>query len=366
MVGKSMLLRILRHVTVAAWMLVLLVRSDAQPVLAHDLELTAAEGRVEFCTAPLVEHNETCTCDAGFTWQTGESVCVQCAAGYYKQEPGFHVCTACPLYTTSFAGAAEADDCLCDAGYFNSASACETCAIGKYKSFVGNNSCVACPPNSATIDVAAVSAEACLCDVGYFAAAEGDASCAACPQNTFTQQRGETTCVSCPANSGTKGPASILPDCQCNAGYTQGQYGESFCVACKEHYYKPVLSMEPCTVCPKLMSSPSGSTSLANCTCDEGWQKKTPTECEPCAADSYCPGADAKHACPRNSTSPVHSASITACVCLPGFYWYHGTCEQCNEDHFCAGNIRTACPQNSTSPIASASVENCTCVPGFH
>ena len=337
---------------------------DGQAVLAQDLELSAAEGRVELCTAPLVEHNATCTCDAGFTWQAAQ--CVQCAAGYYKQEPGFHVCTACPLYTTSFQGAAEADDCLCDAGYYNSASVCEACAIGKYKSFVGNNSCVECPANSKTTDVAAVSAEACLCDVGYFATPDGDASCAACPQNTFTQYAGSLICINCPTNSGTHGLASKFTDCKCDAGYTPGPYGESFCVACKEHYYKPVLSMEPCTVCPKQMSSPSASTLLANCTCDEGWQKKNPTTCEPCAADSYCTGADAKHACPGNSTSPVYSASINACVCLQGFYWYYGTCELCSEDHFCENNIRTACPQNSSSPVASGSIENCTCVPGFH
>ena len=347
-----------------ASLLLLLSHCDAQPVLAAELDLDAAEGRVQLCTAPLVEHNETCTCDAGFTWQAAE--CVPCVAGHFKQEPGFHACTACPPLTTSFEGASEADDCLCDAGYYTSASACEACAIGKYKSFVGNNSCVACPPNSQTSDVAAVSAEACLCNVGYFATAEGDASCAACPQNTFTQSIGSTACVSCPANSGTLGPASKLPDCKCDAGYTQGQYLESFCVACKEHYYKPALSMEPCTVCPKQMSSPSASTSLANCTCDEGWQKKNPTTCEPCAADSYCTGADATHACPGNSTSPTGSASIEACVCLPGFYWYHGTCEQCGQDFFCAHNTRTACPPNSSAPVASVSIDNCTCVPGFH
>ena len=119
------------------------------PALASDLDLSASEGRVAACEAPLVAHNDTCTCDAGWTWQS--QACTECAAGFFKAEPGLHACASCPPLTTSFAGAAEAEDCLCVAGFQNASGACEACAVGAYKDFIGNNSCVACPAHADTL-----------------------------------------------------------------------------------------------------------------------------------------------------------------------------------------------------------------------
>lgn len=93
-------------------------------------------------------------------------VCVLCAAGYFKEEPGLHACLSCPPLSTSFEGAAAADDCLCAAGYYNSTGACAACALGEYKSFVGDNSCVACLANSATLGTGSASRQDCLCVPG--------------------------------------------------------------------------------------------------------------------------------------------------------------------------------------------------------
>lgn len=338
-------------------------RGDAQ-ALAGDLDLAGAEGRVDACAAPLVAHNDTCTCDAGATWLG--SACVACAAGTYKPAPGFHACSACPALTTSFEGATEADDCLCVPGFRNASEACVACAEGAYKDFIGNNSCVACPANADTLSAGADSLEQCLCLPGYVTSANGGEACAPCPRNTFSTQYGAPTCLSCPVNSGTDGPASQFADCKCEAGYTPGAYGESFCTACVAGKYKTARSMGACTACPQHMSSAPGAAALANCTCDAGYEKTGPSTCALCAADAFCPGADAKLPCPGNSSAPRGGASIDACVCLPGFYWYYATCELCSEDHFCANNTRSACPSNSTAPVASVSIENCTCLPGFH
>jgi hypothetical protein len=106
------------HLLVILVLLILLVllppRSDAQ-ALAGELDLSAAEGRVDACQAPLVAFNDTCTCDAGATWQSNgtHQACAPCAAGSYKPGPGLHACSACPALMTSFEGAAEAVDCLC-------------------------------------------------------------------------------------------------------------------------------------------------------------------------------------------------------------------------------------------------------------
>jgi hypothetical protein len=345
--------------------LIIVCRVQAQvPVLARDLNLTAFEGRVHACSVPFVAYADMCTCDAGWTWQS--EGCVPCAAGYFKQEPGSHACTACKATTTSFEGASEAEDCMCVAGYEPMSGVCQACAAGSYKSFVGNNSCVACPPNSMTQKVAADSHDACLCNVGYAVSADGPESCTACTQNTYTSIPGSLSCLTCPAHSETDGPASSFGDCKCVAGYTQGEHMQSFCVACPATTYKADRSMSQCTPCPKNMSAPVASTALANCTCLAGLQKSSPTTCEVCTENWYCAGADVKNACPGNSTSPRGSAGLQACTCLPGFFWYYGTCEQCSEDHFCANNERIRCPRNSSAPMSSASIDNCTCLPGFH
>jgi len=349
----------------AVLLLVLIMRMNAQ-VLAPDLDLNDADGRVTTCEAPEIAYNETCTCDAGYTWQQAQ--CVLCAAGFFKEEPGLHACTACPALSSSFEGAIEQDDCLCLAGYHSTGSVCEACAVGNYKSFVGNNSCVACPSNSSTLNNAANSLDDCICDVGYFTNTVAEAeACLACPQNTYTLGVNSASCLTCPADSGTSGPASTYSDCLCNAGFTQknATYGETLCVACSKNFYKTDRNMQACTECPASMSSPTASEFLKNCTCNKAFQKTSPTTCELCAENWYCTGEDGKYACPDNSTSPRGSTQITDCTCLPSFFWYYGVCELCNEDHYCNNNTRTACPENSTAPVGSASIENCTCNPGF-
>ncbi len=130
----------------AVLLYLLLVRLPARggaQALAGDLDLADAEGRLDACAPQLVAHNNTCTCDAGATWQSTQSgaQCGACAAGTYKPAPGFHACSACPALTTSFEGVTEANDCLCVPGYSITAGACEACVGGAYKDFIGNNSC---------------------------------------------------------------------------------------------------------------------------------------------------------------------------------------------------------------------------------
>lgn len=341
--------------------------SSDEPALASDLELSAFEGRVDACASPLVAHNDTCTCDAGWTWE-GQA-CAPCGAGSFKAEPGLHACSSCPPLTTSFEGAAEAEDCLCVAGHQNASGACEACAAGAYKPFVGNNSCVACPANSVTLGAGADSLELCLCLPGYVASAAGEEACAACPRNTYTVQTGDPACASCPADSGTDGPGSTFAACRCEAGFAPGGANETlsttFCVACAAGKYKSARSMDACTSCPEHMSSAPGATALANCSCNAGFEKAAPGACDACAADAYCPGADAKLACPGNSTSPAGTAALAGCTCVPGFFWYDSRCVECSENHFCASNARSPCPPNSSSAVGSVSIDNCTCVPGF-
>jgi hypothetical protein len=113
------------------------------------------------------------------------------------------------------------------------------------------------------------------------------------------------------------------------------------------------------------MFSPSGATALANCTCNAGYEKTGASSCALCAADAYCPGADAKLPCPANSSSAPGASGIQACACLSGFFRFFDTCVECSENYYCANNTRSPCPPNSTSAVLSVSIDNCTCVPGF-
>ena len=334
------------------------------PALASDLDLSGFDGRVNACAVPLVTHNDTCTCDAGWTWEN--NACVRCTAGTFKPEPGVHACSNCPLLTTSFEGASEIEDCLCNAGFQNLQDSCQACASGKYKSFVGNNSCVACPIHSDTAGMAADSLDACKCVEGYIIDADGNEACKPCAQNQFSSGSGASTCFNCPLYSGTVSVASKSSDCQCNAGYTAGTDDDFLCIACAEAKYKDVQNMRNCTSCPQHMFSRAAATSLQHCRCKAGYEKITENYCDICAENSYCPGEDQKVACPANSTSTSGTTSIHGCVCVPGFFWYNALCEPCSKDFFCTNNTRVACPNNSSSPVLSVSIENCTCLPGFH
>lgn len=343
-------------------LLLVLARCD-EPALAGDLDLASFEGRVDACAPPLVADNDTCTCDAGWTSNGTHGACAECAVGFYKTEPGVHACSSCPPHTTSFAGAAEAADCVCVAGFEARDGACEACGVGSYKSFVGNSSCVACPANSNTLNTGASSLELCLCLPGHVASADG--ACNPCPPNTFSEVLGALSCSLCPVHSGAQAAATSAASCECEAGYTAGQ-GQDLCTACPASTYKPERSMNTCTPCPDNMFSPTGTEAISNCTCSAGYERINLTACELCALDAYCPGADAKHSCPGNSSTPRGAHSVASCTCLPGFFLYHTTCELCSEDYYCANNTRVECPANSSAPIASSTVDNCTCLHGFH
>jgi hypothetical protein len=172
---------------------------------------------------------------------------------------------AAPPLTTSFEGAAEAEDCLCVAGHQNASWACEARAAGKYKAFIGNNSCVACPANSDTLGSGSNELDDCLCLPGYIANSDSDEACAPCPRNTFNAELGGSTCLACPVDSGTEAPASTFASCECEAGYTPGA-GQDLCTACAAGKYKATRSMSACSVrtaCSRLQAPPPSPTARA-------------------------------------------------------------------------------------------------------
>jgi len=159
------------------------------------------EGKGHVCAAPLPtaadpmqiscgDHAESppgstasnaCVCASGYydsgTKPDGLPTCVQCPAGSYcpggSADPSV---IACPLHSTSAAGAVESADCVCDGGYHGAADACTLCPENY---FCNGGSLQACPAhmNSGT------GATTCACDLGY--ELKSDGTCFLCPVNHY-------------------------------------------------------------------------------------------------------------------------------------------------------------------------------------
>lgn len=335
--------------------------ASAEPVLAEGLDLTPFQGRLATCEAPWTAHDDACTCPPG--WTAHAHACAPCAAGFFKQEPGLHACTACPESTTSFEGSVEASECLCAEGHavgsLDSASACAPCPGSTYKSFVGNSSCVPCPPGAHTAGTGASAVDACLCPAGR---ALSDSGCQPCPP---LHEAHRNACRPCPANTGTDAPGA---PCECDAGYTPGDTEP--CTACTPGKYKSGRGQRACAECPAGTHSPPASTLPEHCVCAPGFEGSRAegsnhSGCTPCAANAFCPGHGLKLGCPEHSSSPAGAAASSDCTCLPGFFRYDNQCLECGAGFFCFAEIRTPCPANSTSQRRSTTAHDCTCVSGF-
>lgn len=325
-------------------------------VLAEDLDLSDFADRVSVCPAPLVAHNNLCTCPKGWTWLG--ALCVQCTAGSYKTHAGFGACTQCPSHMTSFEGATALSDCMCDRGFMPHDNACVVCLPTAYKSFIGNNSCVACPEHSHRNLAITSPEDSCVCDDGYMWNSTVK-QCIACVDNFYSNDLTKSTCIPCPANSVSQSPASV---CQCAAGYAKGHH--DFCTPCAPGTYKTYGDFT-CEPCPANMSSRIASTDSSACSCLAGFERHDSGTCVACTANAFCPGLDAKIACPLYSSSAIGAKTIQECICDEGYFWYDEACVLCGEGFFCSKGVRSQCPPNSTSAHGSIHASNCICLEGF-
>jgi hypothetical protein len=158
---------------------------------------------------------------------------------------------------------------------------------------------------------------------------------------------------------------------------------------------------------PGERGQPRGSTAPSNCSCDSGHAfAGAGLACEPCAAGTFIPAGDAAcarcapgayalgaasacTACPANSTTAGEvAASITACVCAPGFFGAGAACalcppgsfttalgaaacEDCGPTHFLSPHAAVGqrlcvpCPANSIAVPRALGVQGCVALGGF-
>jgi len=196
---------------------------------------------------------------------------------------------------------------------------------------------------------------------------------------------------------------------QCVKGYTMTASG--ICTTCKENEYKDSIGNSRCIFCPFFSTSPTASTKLSDCICNQGYLRSsndlcieiTQPECQSgfspdlngaciaCPTSTYKTQAGSAlcQSCPDNSISPIASTNASACQCksgwerstdtqnlrciqsecLPGFSPdLNGACIACPTSTYktqAGSALCQSCPDNSISPIASTNALACQCQSGW-
>ena len=190
---------------------------------------------------------------------------------------------ACPLFTESAQHATQKSDCLCKPGYtYNSErESCEPCFEGSFKTSYGPQPCTTCPLLKIS-NIAAVSATDCVCIPGYFT--QPNASCSACPPDTFSSARNSSSCqdAACEENHTSPDYGATTRFCVCSPGYTR--FNATVCSPCPAGSFKSTASNERCQPCPENQTSSSAST---DCRCQHGFVRTDGNSCEKCPTGSF-------------------------------------------------------------------------------
>jgi hypothetical protein len=279
-----------------------------------------------------------CQCAAGAAPDIEQTLCVPCALGKFKAEPGPAPCALCDVYATT------ADD---------GQTACTQCRPGAVRH---NETCRPCAPGTFFLGSSSVQAgDACVpCAVGT-AGLGWNAPCSACPPDTYAGASGASVCTPCP-------PFSSAPDggarlCACLPGYIrtfanpnctacppghirvqsgpvpgcrpcgQGTYmANAECVLCPRGTYAPVQAATACVACPEFMTTES--VGGIGCRCMTGAELDvTRGVCVPCPAGRH-----------------IHPLTRTCDACTPGTYAGAAMATACE-----------ACPPGTTGPQAGLS-----------
>lgn len=305
---------------------------------------------------------QDCDCNAGFF--NDSSVCTQCSSGTYKTGVGDEACTQCTSNSDSPAESKASSACQCNVGYTGDHTGCVACLVNEYKYVEGSAACSACPDFSAS-PAASVEIAACVCNHGY-SGVDG-ALCILCKVGEYENAN---VCESCDLNAISPAASHAATACECNAGYT-GNNGQA-CNACEAGKYKTGIGSAVCTDCPTSSTSPQGSTELIACACNFGYTGEDGGTCTACEADKYkdSAGNAACSDCPANSSSAVGSTASTDCQCNIGYTGSNGgVCTVCAAgtykerigDAFC-----DSCHENSISPEGSTNATDCDCNAGYY
>ena len=345
-------------------------------------------------------------------------LCVPCAAGKYSQIVGANSagnCSDCPAHSSSASGSSSKAGCKCNAGStgspgdggdgtcnlcppgefksINGSDACQQCPAGKFGSGSGKTECNVCPAGS-TSPMRSENQTQCICNAGYQSVGGGDALCAACAAGKSKAGNGSgtcspcgfntysaaisTTCTQCPGNSSAPRNSTSIMNCTCNDGFRRvgdtcnacaaGKYwqlvhGDAICVLCPPDTYSAAVaatSNASCIPCPQNSSAVSGSSKLANCTCNVAFTGSN-GNCTACIAGTFksLNGSGACTQCMAGKYS-TSVAADSAAVCVNCDKGKFSSSMGANASSYCE-----PCPTETNSPAGSSLRANCTCNQGF-
>lgn len=302
----------------------------------------------EYCRAPTADDMEfSCPpCPLGHRCQDRQAV--QCPAGTYQNELNRTNCKLCEAGTAS--------------SMLGRTVPCEPCSPGQYQDEKGQEVCKLSPAGKYTLP-------------GEF----GQIAARPCPKGTYQPDMGSTTCLSCPLGYAAKGSeadlgqSSLLGACEiCGPGsYTSLQKLDqgsnvalAVCTKCPPGKYNPFSGQDTCIQCPGsdlFMTSPPGSTSVSQCSCDTqtSYMQTSSGLCLPCTTcgkGTYMTSSSSGCSETMAALSPS-SGRCTACKTCPPMHYVH-------PDFLCTGTESrdkqldgcTPCTPSSCSSGGSSSI----------
>jgi len=398
------------------------------------------------CNAGFTGPDDNCiACVAGkYKSITGSSDCIGCYVGQFSTIVGatYNVCQNCASNSDSFEHSDAATGCACNAGWVGpDTGQCVMCEAGKYKTEAGSVLCTDCragqysvvvaatsdrcmycphysssPPASGNLEVCTCNAGAqgpdagpcALCVAGKYKINSGNALCADCLPNQYSEAVGATSnvCQTCSANSQSPAGSGAQTSCKCNAGAQgfdggscslciAGKYkissGDALCTECLANQYSTAVgaAANVCQTCAANSQSPAGSGVQTSCICNAGAQGPDAGPCTLCIAGTYKIGSgnalctnclanqysaavsaveNVCQTCTTNSQSLVASEEQTSCICNAGWSGINGeVCTIC-----AAGKYKTdvgsasctACATGKFSVVTGSDEDVCTCNAG--
>ena len=294
-----------------------------------------------------------CVCMAGYYLHADDDgVCVQCEAGYYCPGGLTQQRLQCPPNSISPSASSDADMCVCAPGYTEQSDSCVACAGGSIKTMAGNGPCTLCGPNEYSVSTL-------LCD--------------SCPPLTQSSAGSASIagCVSVPgAYEDETGTIHLCPP-----STYQNEANQPSCKACEHDTYQAAYGSSQasaCVSCPanSAISPPGPGVARSNCSCIVGYSGPHggpcavcvagshksvagEAECEPCPASSYAAaGSSACNACPAYSSSAAGSQTLANCTCAAGYEAQADpfSCAAC-----AAGSAKTAAANTACEMCAAGS-----------
>jgi len=301
----------------------------------------------------MAKESDCTRCAKGFTSPAGSIADSACVAATARCRPGFYASSS-----TSTEGDKNADG-----------KTCSKCPIGKYSTATDAAVCTACEAGKSTLLAGTPAASLCIaatvCPAGkYLSAKDQYMWCQPCLPGFYSAEVGATSaavCEKCPdgQTTSTGGQVAVNACTAVNsaAGCPAGTYGSSFgrsvsssstatrsfCLPCPPGTFNPSTgstSISECIRCEAEYGSPFGSTSADACTSFDTFEKPSTacppgttnvvingvSKCNKCPQGMYSVGVNSVCvSCPSETTSPIGSASASACVaqsvgCPMGMY----------------------------------------------